>query len=1083
MTTTVPHAESEVPLPEVPASELPLDKGPRTTVVGRPDASAPPQRPRRIAPRRASDHYAFWGSLAASVAMTALLFQRFAPFSGGFGFVICVWLGFLGLYALLVSRDENGLAVRDRLASVVVHSIAALLLGVLVWVVGYVFLKGWDALSHTNFYTQDLSQAGPTDPLDKGGALHAIVGTLIQITISLAITIPVGISCAVFMSEVPGRFSRLVRTLVEAMTALPSILAGLFIYAVLVLALGFPRSGLAAGVALSVMMLPILIRATDVVLRLVPASLKEASYALGAGRWRTVWTVTLPSARSGLATAVILGAARGIGETSPVLLCSGYTKNLNPDPTSDPQASLPLMAFTLIKFPSQLHITRAFGAAAVLLGLVLLLFVVARTLGGRGPGDLTSRQRERRARQSAADLARMTGPATFPAVRKAPVLTRTLTLLTALAVVAGSLLLGAAPRAEAADYRRISGAGSTWSSNAVDAWVTNVRQYGMTIDFDAQGSSYGRNQFKNQATDFAVTEIPYGLTDGGQFDAPPPFPMAYLPIVAGGTSFMYNLKINGKRVDNLRLSGDTLTKLFTGVITKWNDPLVAADNPGLALPNVAVRPVVRSDGSGTTAQLTTWMSKRHQGTWDAYCAKTSRHAPCGVTSFYPLLPGSTCSRSAPRSRWPTRWPPTPTTARSPTSSTPTRSTPASPVVKVLNDAGYYVEPTARNVSVALGHAGINQDLTQRLDDVYSSPEKNAYPLSSYSYMAVHTSATQSFPDEKGKTLSAFGYYFLCEGQRQADKLGYSPLTQQLVKSGFEQLAKVPGSEGRAFDANACTNPTFGPNGTNPFAAGAPMPQECDKKGAQMCGTATGGAVASGRLQLLWRKRWFGQHGGRWHGRLRRCPGDGRRCCGQHRGAGGTGGAAAGGSSVRRGRWSRGGCLRWRQRRWRRAAVRVIPRSAAGTRRSGAGVVAARAGGGDGGQQVSATQVEIAASASSGLRHSLMLVAGLLLGAVIVLPPLVAGRAARSPGGRADEAPSDARAPAAGRPRRGGAAGPGRGRERGRWHGPGRASAPAGGPHGRGVRPGAGRRRWCRAVGRARLGAGAGGGRGFATPES
>ncbi|MFB9369442.1 phosphate ABC transporter permease PstA [Kitasatospora albolonga] len=996
MTTTVPHAESEVPLPEVPASELPLDKGPRTTVVGRPDASAPPQRPRRIAPRRASDHYAFWGSLAASVAMTALLFQRFAPFSGGFGFVICVWLGFLGLYALLVSRDENGLAVRDRLASVVVHSIAALLLGVLVWVVGYVFLKGWDALSHTNFYTQDLSQAGPTDPLDKGGALHAIVGTLIQITISLAITIPVGISCAVFMSEVPGRFSRLVRTLVEAMTALPSILAGLFIYAVLVLALGFPRSGLAAGVALSVMMLPILIRATDVVLRLVPASLKEASYALGAGRWRTVWTVTLPSARSGLATAVILGAARGIGETSPVLLCSGYTKNLNPDPTSDPQASLPLMAFTLIKFPSQLHITRAFGAAAVLLGLVLLLFVVARTLGGRGPGDLTSRQRERRARQSAADLARMTGPATFPAVRKAPVLTRTLTLLTALAVVAGSLLLGAAPRAEAADYRRISGAGSTWSSNAVDAWVTNVRQYGMTIDFDAQGSSYGRNQFKNQATDFAVTEIPYGLTDGGQFDAPPPFPMAYLPIVAGGTSFMYNLKINGKRVDNLRLSGDTLTKLFTGVITKWNDPLVAADNPGLALPNVAVRPVVRSDGSGTTAQLTTWMSKRHQGTWDAYCAKTSRHAPCGVTSFYPLLPGSTWQSLG--------------TSIAVANAVATDSNNGAityveysyalnarfPVVKVLNDAGYYVEPTARNVSVALGHAGINQDLTQRLDDVYSSPEKNAYPLSSYSYMAVHTSATQSFPDEKGKTLSAFGYYFLCEGQRQADKLGYSPLTQQLVKSGFEQLAKVPGSEGRAFDANACTNPTFGPNGTNPFAAGAPMPQECDKKGAQMCGTATGGAGASGGSNSSGGSGGSGSTAGGGTAGSGGARGTAAGAAGSTGGAGGTGGAAAGGSSGGAAGGAAGGASGGANG-GAAGGGSGDPALGGGDPALGGGGGGGAAGGGDGGQQVSATQVEIAASASSGLRHSLMLVAGLLLGAVIVLPPLVAGRAARRRG--------------------------------------------------------------------------------------
>ncbi|MER8186598.1 phosphate ABC transporter permease PstA [Kitasatospora sp. NPDC094015] len=397
----------------------PAVAAPATTVVARP--VAPPAEPprRRTGGRRAADHWALWGSAAGALALTTLVFQRIAPLSGAIGFVLCVWLSFLGLYAL-VSREEGAMAVRDRLASVVVHSIAVLLLAVLVWIVLYVFWQGRSALAHLNFFTEDLSAAGPADPLDHGGALHAIVGTLTQILIALTITIPLGLSCAVFLGEVPGRFSRLVRTLVEAMTALPSILAGLFIYAVVVIGLGRSKSGLAAGVALSVMMLPILIRAADVVLRLVPASLKEASYALGAGRWRTVWTVTLPSARSGLATAVILAAARGIGETSPVLLCSGYTKILNLDPFGSPQASLPLMAFTLVKFPSQLHAARAFGAAAVLLGLVLLLFLLARTVGGRGPGELTRRQQDRRATRSLEDLRRMrrpeptsTGPTTF----------------------------------------------------------------------------------------------------------------------------------------------------------------------------------------------------------------------------------------------------------------------------------------------------------------------------------------------------------------------------------------------------------------------------------------------------------------------------------------------------------------------------------------------------------------------------------------------------------------------------------------------------------------------------------------------
>ena len=178
--------------------------------------------------------------------------------------------------------------------------------------------------------------AGPLDPLDVGGIAHAIVGTLIQIGIALAITIPLGIVTAVFLNEVGGRFARFVRTIVDAMTALPSIVAGLFVYSAIILLITHQRSGFAAALAITVMMLPIIIRASDVVLRLVAGNLREASYALGASRWRTVWHVVLPTARSGLVTAVILGTARGIGETSPVLLTSGVTAVMNTQPVPGP---------------------------------------------------------------------------------------------------------------------------------------------------------------------------------------------------------------------------------------------------------------------------------------------------------------------------------------------------------------------------------------------------------------------------------------------------------------------------------------------------------------------------------------------------------------------------------------------------------------------------------------------------------------------------------------------------------------------------------------------------------------------------
>ncbi|MFI1394972.1 phosphate ABC transporter permease PstA [Streptomyces sp. NPDC020681] len=354
-----------------------------------------------------SDLLALAGAAVASLALTALLFTWIAPFDTVLGFVVVAYLIFLGSYAVLVSFDQNSVAVRDKVAAVLWQSLATLVLAALVMVVVYTLWRGKSSLVHSNFFTEDMSSTGPLQPLTAGGVVHAIVGTLQQIAISLAITVPLGLACAVFLNEVPGRYARFVRTIVEAMTALPSIVAGLFIYATVILILGVDKSGFAAALALSVMMLPIIIRASDVVIRLVPGSLREASYALGASQWRTVWTVILPTARSGLTTAVILGTARGIGETSPVLLTSGYASGLNIDPLSEPQVSLPLATFQLVSDPQPNMIARGFGSAALLMALVLLLFIVARVVGGRGPGELTRSQQHRRVAASRRDVARM----------------------------------------------------------------------------------------------------------------------------------------------------------------------------------------------------------------------------------------------------------------------------------------------------------------------------------------------------------------------------------------------------------------------------------------------------------------------------------------------------------------------------------------------------------------------------------------------------------------------------------------------------------------------------------------------------
>ncbi|MGN9911047.1 phosphate ABC transporter permease PstA [Phytohabitans sp. LJ34] len=376
------------------------------THLPRRDEPAVPEVRRTISNTRRSGVFAVIGAAASAIALSSVIFTQLAPFDAILGFVVVSYLLFLGIYTLLVSLDESGPTVRDRLAAALIHSLAFVMLIGLVLVVGYTFWRGRQALVHLNFYYEDMGLAGPLQPLSVGGVKHAIVGTLEQIGIALAITIPLGIVGAVFLSEVPGPFSRFVRIIVEAMTALPSIVAGLFIFAMVILGLGVDKSGMAAGLALSVMMLPIIIRAADVVIRLVPGTLREAALALGASQWRTIWHVVLPTARSGITTAVILGTARGIGETSPVLLTAGFAQTLNANPASGAQTSLPLYTFQMVRTGEPGLIARAFGAAAVLMVLVLLLFVFARLIGGRAPGQLSRGQRRRRARGSRRDAVR-----------------------------------------------------------------------------------------------------------------------------------------------------------------------------------------------------------------------------------------------------------------------------------------------------------------------------------------------------------------------------------------------------------------------------------------------------------------------------------------------------------------------------------------------------------------------------------------------------------------------------------------------------------------------------------------------------
>ena len=380
---------------------------PGTSLPGIEPSPRPPQDLRSLGGFGRDDLLNLVGAAVSALSITTLIFGVLTPLEGPFGFVIVGFVLFLVIYGVLVSMTDNRPVVVDKVMSSLLSASFVVALVALGSVIIFTLWRGREALFTWNLYTEDMSSAGPADPLSVGGIGHAIVGTLIIISIAILITVPLGISCAVYLNETRGRMTRFVRTIVDAMTALPSILAGLFIFATWILILGLPKSGLAAAISVSIMMLPIIIRSADVVLRLVPGNLREASAATGAPEWRTVWFVVLPTARSGLATAVILGIARGIGETAPVLLTSGFASALNLDPTKNPMVSLPLATFEFVRSPQPALIARGFATAAVLMVLVLVLFTIARILGGRPPGHVSKRQRRRNERRSARDLSRI----------------------------------------------------------------------------------------------------------------------------------------------------------------------------------------------------------------------------------------------------------------------------------------------------------------------------------------------------------------------------------------------------------------------------------------------------------------------------------------------------------------------------------------------------------------------------------------------------------------------------------------------------------------------------------------------------
>ncbi|CAB4868124.1 unannotated protein [freshwater metagenome] len=316
--------------------------------------------------------------LATSVA-AAILLSLMTPISGVAGTTVVAFVLFLVLQTWLSFAVEGSRYAIDRLASTFLVSALVAALVPLASILLTVLVRGFHAFN-AGFLTSTMRNVSPRKP--GGGILHALIGTVEQVAIAAAIGIPLGVLAAVYLVEFGNR-SRLARSVsffVDVMTGIPSIVAGLFVYTGLILTLGLQRSGFAAGIALAILMIPVVVRSTEEMLRLVPRDLREASYALGVPKYRTILRVVIPSASTGIITGAMLAVARVTGETAPLLLTTFLTQSININPFNGPQASLPTYVWDQIGSGTTASIDRAWAGALTLILLVMILNLSARAI-------------------------------------------------------------------------------------------------------------------------------------------------------------------------------------------------------------------------------------------------------------------------------------------------------------------------------------------------------------------------------------------------------------------------------------------------------------------------------------------------------------------------------------------------------------------------------------------------------------------------------------------------------------------------------------------------------------------------------
>lgn len=272
----------------------------------------------------------------------------------------------------------------NNVATIVVWGAMALAMIPLVWVLYEVISRGISPILTADWWTH--SQRGVPLNVAGGGALHAIIGTFFQTLIATLISVPIGVFTAIYLVEYSNgnRLGRVTTFMVDILSGVPSIVAALFIFAAWITLFGFQRSGLAVALSLVLLMIPIVVRNTEEMLRVVPMDLREASYALGVPKWKTIVKIVLPTALSGIVTGAMLAVARVMGESAPVLVLVGSTQAINTHPLKGPMSSLPLMMLDMYKagsLPAVLN--KLWGAALTLVILIAVINIAARVVAAK----------------------------------------------------------------------------------------------------------------------------------------------------------------------------------------------------------------------------------------------------------------------------------------------------------------------------------------------------------------------------------------------------------------------------------------------------------------------------------------------------------------------------------------------------------------------------------------------------------------------------------------------------------------------------------------------------------------------------